>query len=142
MKKYNFLVAGDNYLKTQTFQIVWILLSSFTLYNVYVYIYTLGFKGASRPSSISWTFSLCMHRETKTNKVRGFNKNNFVDFQNLMKIEFCWKLIFEILILHKPTMGSCEVSHNIWARLVQPFWCLLHTNKQTSKVYIYVYNVY
>jgi len=49
--------------------------------------------------------------------------------------------MFEILIIHKPSLGSCEVPQQIWARLVQPFWRLLDTNKQTdtqtSKVYIF-----
>ena len=54
--------------------------------------------------------------KTKTKKVRGFLKKNVGDFQNLMTIEFCWKLIFEILILYKPSLGSCgEVCHTIWA---------------------------
>ena len=30
-----------------------------------------------------------------------------------MKIGFCQRLIFEILIVHKPFMGSCEVPHKI-----------------------------
>jgi len=41
------------------------------------------------------------------------------------------------LIIHKPSLGSREVPHKIWARSVQPFWRLLDTNKQTRKVYIY-----
>ena len=30
-----------------------------------------------------------------------------------MKIGFCQRLIFEILIVHKPFLGSCEVPHKI-----------------------------
>ena len=58
-------------------------------------------------------------------------------FSNWMKIEFCWRQIFEILIMHKPSHGSCEVPHKIWAWSVQPFRRLLNTNRQTSKVYLY-----
>ena len=49
------------------------------------------------------------------------SSKNFVDFQmfkNLMKIEFWWRHNFEILIIHKPSLGSREVPHKIWARLV------------------------
>ena len=28
-----------------------------------------------------------------------------------MTIKYCWWLIFEILIVHKPFLGSCEVPH-------------------------------
>ena len=30
-----------------------------------------------------------------------------MDFQNIMKIQFSWRLIFKILIIHKPSQGSC-----------------------------------
>ena len=76
----------------------------------------------------------------KLNKVRRFYKKNYVDFKNLLEIKFCWRQIFKILIFHKPSLGSCDVSHKIWTWSVQPFWCLLDTNKQTdrqtSKIYI------
>ena len=55
-----------------------------------------------------------------------------MDFQNLMKIEFCWRVILKILIIHNPSLGSCEVPHKIWAQLAQSFdvyW--MQTNKQT-----------
>ena len=48
-----------------------------------------------------------------------------------MKIEFWWRQIFEILIMHKPSLWSLDVPQKIWARSVQPFWRLLDTNKQT-----------
>ena len=41
-------------------------------------------------------------------------KKNFVDFQKNSKIEFCWKKIFENLIIPKPSLKSREV-------LQQPF---------------------
>jgi len=53
-------------------------------------------------------------------------------FKNLMKIEFWWRQIFEILVIHKPFLGSLGVPQKIWARSVQPFWRLLDTNKQTD----------
>ena len=72
----------------------------------------------------------CIHSNAKTNKkCRGFSKQNFVDFLNLMIIELCWRLIFEILIIHKPFLGSCEVPHKIWA------------DKTTSKLYILIQGV-
>ena len=53
-----------------------------------------------------------------------------------MTIEFCWRLIFEILIIHKPFMGLCEVPHKIWVRSFQLFLVFIgykQTNKQTDK---------
>ena len=79
----------------------------------YISFTILGFPGA-----IVNIFSL--YTKT-TRKVNGFKKK-IVNFQNIMKIEFCWKLIFEILIIHKTSLGSCEVPpHKIWARSVQMF---------------------
>ena len=40
---------------------------------------------------------------------------------------------FFILIIHKPSLGTCEVPEKFWAGSVQPFWRLLDTNKQTNK---------
>ena len=39
------------------------------------------------------------------------------------------------------SLGSHEVPHTIWARLVLPFWRLLDTNEQTENqsIYIYIY---
>ena len=39
-----------------------------------------------------------------------------------MKIQFCWRFIFEILIIHKTSLVSCQVQNEIWPRSVQPFW--------------------
>ena len=57
----------------------------------------------------------------------------FAHVQNFTK----WKLKNTFIFLnfdhfHKPSMGSREVLHKIWARSVQPFWRLLDTNKQTD----------
>ena len=50
-----------------------------------------------------------------------------------MKIEFWWRQIFEILIIHKPYLWSRDVPQKIWVRSVQPFWRLLDTSKQTDE---------
>ena len=54
-------------------------------------------------------------------------------FKILMKIEFWWRHNFEILIIHKPSLGSRDVTQKIWTRSVQPFWRLLDTKKQIKK---------
>jgi len=60
-------------------------------------------------------------------------------FNNFNEIEFCWRQIFEILIIHRPFLGPRDVSHKIWAQSVQPFWHLLDTNGQTSRQAKYLY---
>jgi len=55
-----------------------------------------------------------------------------------MTIEFWWRQIFEILIFHKPSLGSLNVPQKIWARSVQPFLRLLDTNRQTDKPNLYI----
>ena len=50
-----------------------------------------------------------------------------------MTIEFWWRQIFEILMIHKPSLESLDVPQKIWARSVQPFWRILDTNKQTDR---------
>ena len=80
-------------------------------------------------------FSLCTSK-SKTKIIRGFSQKKsciFNIFKNLMKIEFWWRQIFEILIIHKPSLWSRDVPQKIWARSVQPFWRLLDTNKQTNR---------
>ena len=57
-------------------------------------------------------------------KLSNFVKKN-VDFLNLMKIEFCWRLIFEILTIQNFSLGLCEV----W----RSFDTTRKTNKQTDK---------
>ena len=39
------------------------------------------------------------------------NKNNFVDFKNLIKFEIWWMQILEILIIQKFSLGPHEVPH-------------------------------
>ena len=67
--------------------------------------------------------------------IRGFLQKIswiFKILKNLMTIKFWWRQIFEILIIHKPSLGSLDVPQKIWARSVQPFWRLLDTNRQTD----------
>jgi len=33
-----------------------------------------------------------------------------MDFGNFLEIEFYWRSLFEILIIHKPSLGSCEIT--------------------------------
>ena len=98
------------------------------------YIYT------RLPSSIS-TFNcgficehfLCVH----------YIKKEFADFiiffREFSKFYKNKNLIFEILIIHKPFLGSREVPHKTLARSVQPFWRLLDTNKQTERQAKFIY---
>ena len=58
-----------------------------------------------------------------------------MDFQSLMKIEFCWRIILKILITHKPSMGPCEVPHKVWARFDV---YLIQTNTQTPRQAKYI----
>ena len=50
-----------------------------------------------------------------------------------MTIEFWWRQIFEILMIHKPSRETPDVPRKIWARSVQPFWRFLDTNRQTDR---------
>ena len=40
-------------------------------------------------------------------------------------------LLFGILIIHKPSLGTFKVPHKFWARWVQPFLRLMDTNIST-----------
>ena len=55
----------------------------------------------------------------------------------LFEIEFSWRQIFEILIIHKPSLGSCELPQ----KLGQIDLAILTFigNKQTDKQSIYIY---
>ena len=46
---------------------------------------------------------------------------------------------FEIFIIYKPSLGTCEVPHKIWARSVQPFWRLLNTISPPSRSFLIVF---
>ena len=59
-------------------------------------------------------------------------------FLILPRIKSFWRQLFVILSIHTPSLGSCEVSHKIWARSVQPFWRLLDTNRQPYKQSKYI----
>ena len=121
----------------QVFILVFPFLVTLFLHNMSLNCYLLALEGASRPSPklIVNMFSLCTSFN-KTKIIRGFSRKIswiFKIFKNLMTIEFWWRQIFEILIFHKPSLGSLDVPQKIWARSVQPFWRLLDTNKQTDK---------
>ena len=64
-----------------------------------------------------------------------FMKKNYVDFQNLMKIEFCWRLIFKILITHKPfpchARSYTKFGPDRFSRF-DVYW--IQTDRQTEKV--------
>ena len=63
-------------------------------------------------------------------KIRGFKKNcRYFKFNDNKII---WRQIFEILIIHKLSLGSRDVPHKIWSRSVQPFLRFLDSNKQTA----------
>ena len=97
------------------------------------FIDILGFYGASRPSSIS---IICEHFlfvyivKTKANiKVCGFSKQ-FCWFSKFNGNQFCWRLTFEILIIHKPSLGTCKVPHKFGPdrfRRLDVYW--IQTNK-------------
>ena len=64
----------------------------------------------------------CKHFLFVNKNIKSFRiKKKIVDFYNLMIIEFCWRLNFEILIIYKPSPGSRDIPHKIWARSIQPF---------------------
>ena len=89
-----------------------------------------------------WTWFFCLHCKTKTNKnFKDFIKNSFVDFQNFLKIEFCYKQIFENSIIHNPSVGSREVpSKNLGpiGSAVLAFLGYKQTDKQTPKQAKYI----
>ena len=77
--------------------------------------------------------------KTKTIKNSRIVKK-FVDLQNFMKIEFCWILIFEILIIHKPSLESCEIPHKNGGRIgsaILTFIRYKQTGRQTDKQSIF-----
>ena len=66
-------------------------------------------------------YEIFVQYKTKTSKkVRRFH-NVFVNFQNFTNIKKCCRQLFEIMSIHKPSLGSCEVPHTIWAQSVQTF---------------------
>ena len=75
-----------------------------------------------------------------TQKFSGFIKK-IVNFQNLMEIEFCLRLILESLIIHKPFLGSCEAPQKNWTGSVYPCRRLLDSKKKTDRQAKYV-NLY
>ena len=89
-------------------------------------LYILGFQGASCSFLISIVniFSLCIYiveQNKQTKNLRIFKKIKSLNVQNIMKIQFCWRLIFDILINHKPSLGSRGGPDKIGTRSVQSF---------------------
>ena len=74
----------------------------------------------------------------KQKKLADFIKN-FVDFENLLEIEFWLKQIFETLIIHEPSLGSCRIGSAVLT-FIGHQRTDRHPNrqtpKQTSKIYI------
>ena len=56
--------------------------------------------------------------------------------QNLMTIEFCWRLIFEILVIHKPSLGPIGSAVLTFFEYKQTD---KHHNKQTDAQAKYTY---
>ena len=72
-------------------------------------------------------------------KVCGFYKINIVDFQDLIKIEFCWRLFFEILIIYKPLWGHLRTYTKLWPDRFSRFdvyW--IQTDKQTPGLIVLI----
>ena len=69
----------------------------------------------------------------KRKSLRIFLK--IVDFENLLEIEFCWRQIFVILIIHKPSLGHV-MSHTKFGpdrfSRFNVYW-IKQTDKQTEK---------
>ena len=63
-----------------------------------------------------------------------------VDFQNLMKVEFCWRKIFENLIIHKPSldhvMSHTKFGPDRFSRF-DVYW--IQTKKQTDRQAKFIY---
>ena len=68
----------------------------------------------SSSTHLIFPFSLCIHCK-KITKVCVFYQ---MKIWKLNKNRILLRLIFEILIIHKPSVGSCDVPHKIWARSV------------------------
>ena len=58
--------------------------------------------------------------------VKSMISRSFSWLCKFRKLGFCSRLIFEILIIHKPSLGSREAWQKILAGSVQPFWRLLY----------------
>ena len=102
------------------------------------FLLVLGFQGAI--FYFNCEHSLCVHCKTK---IRGLHKNIswiFKFLKNLLKIEFCWRQIFEILYIHKPSLGSREVPQNQGPidSAVLTFIGYKHTVRQTEKQSMYI----
>ena len=84
---------------------------------------------------------LCVYIGNQKQKSSRIYKKKFVDFFYIKKIVFRRRLICEILIIYKPSLGSCRVPQKNLARYIDSaiftFNGHKQTNKQTSMKYIY-----
>ena len=64
-------------------------------------------------------------------KICGFQQKISWIFKKFWRSNFDGGNFF-ILLIHKPSLGSREGPHKVWAWSVEPFWRLLDTNKQTD----------
>ena len=62
-----------------------------------------------------------------------FNCCSFIDFFSLILKIFFWRLFFPILIIHKPSLGSCEAPQICWTDRFSRFDVYRSKNKQTDK---------
>ena len=82
----------------------------------------------------------------KFSQFHGYKRNSrilkkktfFVDFQNWNCNEFCWRLIFEILIIHKPSLGSFVVPHTILARSVLTWYIYIYITYKDHQIWLFV----
>ena len=72
----------------------------------------------------NWTFYLCIctlyNCKTKTNQKFADFKKKLCQFSIFNGNWIYCRQIFLNLIMHKPSLGSCEVPYTFWARSVQP----------------------
>ena len=63
-----------------------------------------------------WKFSHWIHCRTKTKQnPADFMQKNCRRFSKFDGTEFCWRLVFGILIIHKPSLGTYKVPHKFLA---------------------------
>ena len=110
--------------------------------DIYNFI-LLGFQAASGPSTILIEhFPFVYILKQKLTKKFAFLNNKFRGSSKFNENRICWRLIFETLIILKPSLGSCEVP-KFWSDQLSRFdvyW--IQTNKQTDKQSIYFYFIH
>ena len=85
-----------------------------------------------------WTFSVCIHCNTKQTRC-GFYLKFFLDFQHLRKIEFCWRQIFwtvDHLWLNLPrghVKSHTKFGPNLFSHF-NVYW--IQTNRQAMFIHV------